>query len=414
MFFYKLYNKYLISKFEYEALEQCTEKEVAQTEDVIFYLYKLNPLKSRRSFSVSDPSLLFLEKEGINLLCKDNGNYDNIPNWLISKIEDRKVVAINTEYSTWSELLSYSYPEKWNINILALGDVGGMLLTGLRLAGGDCINKIGIYDRSENKVKRWEYEMNQILAPFSEQNFPEVYGITKERLFDCDMFVFCASAGVPPVGDEKNDVRMVQFEGNSRIIKQYAKMARDQNFKGIFAVVSDPVDLLCKVVFLESNKNETGNIDFKGLASEQIRGYGLGVMNARASYYAGKNPKTAHYLREGRVFGPHGNDLVVADSIENYNEEISQFLTAKTIDANIEIRKIGFKPYIAPALSSGALSIIATISKKWHYSSTFMGGVFMGAKNKLNKSGIELERLSIPEPLMKRLNYTYERLGSII
>ena len=73
-------------------------------------------------------------------------------------------------------------------------------------------------------------------------------------------------------------------------------------------------------------------------------------MNARASYYASQNKDYSHYLKEGRAFGPHGEGLIIADSIENYNEEISNYLTDKTKKANLEVRSIGFKPYVAPAL----------------------------------------------------------------
>jgi hypothetical protein len=150
------------------------------------------------------------------------------------------------------------------------------------------------------------------------------------------------------------------------------------------------------------------------LAPEQIRGYGLGVMNARAVYYAKQSSSTIQYLEEGRVFGPHGEGLIVADSIINYNNELSIELTDKVKQANIEVRKTGFKPYIAPAHSSGSLSLISTIKGEWHYSSNFMGGVFMGAKNRLISSGIEIERLDIDEKLLKRLQETYERLEIII
>ena len=85
------------------------------------------------------------------------------------------------------------------------------------------------------------------------------------------------------MGEKQKDVRMKQFEGNSKIISDYAQKAREKSFKGIFAIISDPVDLLCKVVFLASNKNICGNFDFKGLAADQIRGYGLGVMYARSN-----------------------------------------------------------------------------------------------------------------------------------
>ncbi len=218
------------------------------------------------------------------------------------------------------------------------------------------------------------------------------------------MFVFCASRGVPPVGSEQVDVRMVQFEENAKLIKEYALMAAEKNFKGIFAVVSDPVDLLCAAVLRES----------KGvLAPEQIKGYGLGVMNARAAYYAKKYNKYSSYLTEGRAFGPHGNDLVIADSIINYNDSISKELTKLTVEANLEVRKTGFKPYIAPALSSGAISIICTLEGKWHYSSNYLGGVFMGAKNRNLPSGLEIEKIEMPEELYIRLQATYDKLKEL-
>jgi hypothetical protein len=80
----------------------------------------------------------------------------------------------------------------------------------------------------------------------------------------------------------------------------------------------------------------------------------------------------------------------------------------------LEIRRTGFKPYVAPALSSGSLSLIATISGKWHYSATFMGGVFMGAKNRLHRSGTEIERLNLPTILVEKIKASYKELGNIL
>src|SRR5699024_8342117 len=98
-------------------------------------------------------------------------------------------------------------------------------------------------DRNMNRLKRWEYELNQIRIPFDEKALPPVYLVDEKDLFNCDMFIFCASKGIPPVGSQVEDVRMAQFNSNSNIIKDYALLARETNFKGIFAVVSDPVDL---------------------------------------------------------------------------------------------------------------------------------------------------------------------------
>lgn len=414
MFFYKIRNKVALSLNKYSELNEISEVEASKERGLIYFLTSLEQYSSRRSFSISDSSLLYLDSEDLNVLIKPSDKYYGISEWILAKIDSREVMAINTNFLNWQDLLGYTSPDKWKINIVGLGDVGGILLTGLRLLGGSCISDIGIYSRSKEPVTRWELEANQIMSAFSNEDYPIINGVSEDELFNCDMFAFCASKSVPKVGENVEDIRLHQFEGNSKIIKKYATMARNNNFNGIFTVVSDPVDLLCKVALLESNKNDKGKMDYKGLAPEQIRGYGLGVMNARAAYYASKNPMTESYITKGRAFGPHGQGLIIANSIENYDDELSKYLTEKTIGANLEVRKVGYKPFIAPALSSGALSIIDTIKGNWHYSATFIGGVYMGAKNRLTSSGTELERLNLPEALFKRIEETYERLAKII
>lgn len=414
MFFYKIRNKVAFSFDKYDGYNEIPESEAMNEKGLIYFLTALSPRSSRRSFSISDPSLLYLKNEDLGLLVKPEVKKNGIRDWILSKINSREVVAVNTLFRNWEVVLEYAFPDKWKVNLVGLGDVGGTLLTGLRLLGGNYISEIGIYSRSTESVVRWELEANQILDAFNDVDYPLIKGISEEELFNCDMFVFCASRNVPKVGENVGDVRLYQLEGNSEIVKKYALMARMNNFKGIFAVVSDPVDLLCKVALIESNKNAEGVLDYNGLSPEQIRGYGLGVMNARAAYYASKNPKTASYISEGRAFGPHGQGLVIANSIDNYDEELSEYLTAKTLTANLEVRNVGYKPFIAPALSSGALSIINTIKGNWHYSATFIDGVYMGAKNRLTKSGTELERLNLPIDLYKRLEETFERLAKTI
>ncbi len=414
MFFYKLKNKILISESKKKELQEITEDKAKKSKYLIYALTQINPLKSRRSFSISDSSLMFLKEEGIHLLQKPKKIDYDLPIWLKERIEEKRITSLNTEYPNWQDMLTYEFPSRWKINIIGLGDVGGAFLAGLRLLGEKYIKSIGIYDKNRNAIKRWELEANQIFNPFTTQVYPEVHVLDEEEIFNCDLFVFCATVGVPPLGEEQEDVRMKQFGGNSKIISNYAQKAREKSFKGIFAVISDPVDLLCKSAFLASNKNKRGKFDFKGLAAEQIRGYGLGVMHARAIYYSKQFSETIKYSREGRAFGPHGRGLIIANSIEKYDKRLSEALTNKTLKANLEIRKTGFKPYVAPALSSACFPIIATISEKWHYSATFMGGVFMGAKSRLHKSGTEIERLDLPAVLVKKIKASYKELGNIL
>ena len=414
MFYYKHLNRTLVSWEKYNQLIEISEDDAASDKGNIFVITSSPPKNTRRSFSVSQSDLMSSAKEDLSMLLLRPLNDSNVPAFLFQAVQSNRVTMVNTEYPTWQDVLLYNAPEKWRINVVGLGDVGGTLVSGLRLLGGDCISHIGIYDIDPNKIKRWEFETNQIMDPTGNLSHPAVLSISEEQLFDCDMFIFCVTVGVPALSENLSDVRIAQYEGNSGIIKGYALSARSRGFKGIFAVVSDPVDLLCKAAFNFSNTDSKGRLDFKGLAAEQIRGYGLGVMHARAAYFAGLDPETAHYLTEGRAFGPHGEGLIIADSIEKYNESLSLVLTEKTKTANLAVRSLGFKPYIAPALSSGSLSILATIRGQWHYSATFLGGVYWGARNRLLPTGIELERLPIPNGLFSRMENTYESLRKML
>lgn len=412
MYYYKHKDKLLFSKNIYNDLEQTTEQEVVNTDTAVYYLLDLDPQKSKRSFCISTPSLLDLKEETLELLQLQT-SVEEQTDWIYKKASEGKIKAINTSYPDWQQSLDDKLPNKWRINLVGLGDVGSTLLIGLKLLGENNINQIGIYDIDASKVVRWEFEANQILSPNS-TNTPKVFAVNEQSLFDCDMFVFCVTVGIPSLDSKDIDVRMAQYEGNSKIVSLYAQKAREAGFKGIFAVVSDPVDLLCKKVLLQSNTDAAGNYDFKGLAPEQIRGYGLGVMHARAVYYANMSEQTKHYLHEGRAFGPHGEHLVIADSIINYNDELSKKLTEQARKANLELRKHGYKPYVAPALSSGAIAIIDTINGNWHYSATYIGGVFWGTRNRLLPNGIVLEQNAIPELLMKRIYNSYKELDRIL
>lgn len=412
MYYYKLNDKFIFSKEKY-AFTEIPEETFKETDDKIFYLFNSNPNNSRRSYCISDTSLLDCIEESIELFTTIKAK-ENYPLWLKEKIKARKVMAVNTAYKNYSDVFSQTLPEKWRINIVGLGDVGATLATGLKLLGTNKISEIGLFELNPEKSARLEFELNQINSANNSFENPTAKIITEEELFNCDIFLFCVSIGVPAIGDEKKDVRLIQFEGNSKIVSHYARLARKASFKGIFGVVSDPVDLLCKAALASSNTDDAGNYDFLGLAPEQIKGFGLGVMNARALYYSKQQISTIHYAKEGRAFGPHGEGLIIADSIDNYNPELSLYLTEKTKRANLDVRATGFKPYIAPALSSGAITIIDLISGNWHYSSNFLGGVFMGSRNKLTPCATQIEQLPLKPELLQKLSETYNMLKGML
>jgi len=372
----------------------------APTSGPIYFAVHGDPVLGRGSFKVAHPGQL-ANPHGLEGLDASRLPAFEADEALSAAITEGRLTAVNVDRPGWEAVLTASPSSaKKRVNMLAIGDVGSTLLTGLKLLGGDVIESIGICDLSEQITARWEFEMGQISLPWEYHTMPEVHVVTPENLFDCDVFIFVASKGIPPVGSGVKDVRMYQFENNAKIVKMYARMAREQGFNGLWCAVSDPVDPLAKTAYLESNKDENGNWDGKGLRPEQVQGFGLGVMNARAAYYAKRDDRFASFLTEGRSFGPHGTGLTIANSIERYDDELSQELTQLTVTANLAMRAIGFKPYVAPAMSSGALSILLTLRGQWHCGSVFLDGIFMGVKNRYTPAGIETELLPhIPDAL---------------
>ena len=388
------------------------EKSALPETGEVLWVFHRPPLSGRDTFPVTDPAQL-TEREGVASLCAAPGP-EGLPRELTDAIRAGRVRAVNLAHPRFEELTApLPRPEKVRVNLLALGDVGSTLLMGLRLMGGDVISSIGICDLREGVAQRWEFELNQIQLPGPYDVLPPVEIVSPEQLFDGDVFLFCASRFVPDTAVKTGDVRMAQYRLNRELAALYAQKARQARYRGLFCVVSDPVDPLCRAVLTESNRAPSGEMDYQGLFSHQVRGFGLGVMNARAAYYARKDPRFASFLTEGRSFGPHGEDLVIANSIRHYNDALSRQLTEQAVRANLRMRELGFKPYVAPALSSGALSLLLCLRGQWHCSSTYLDGVFMGARNRVLPTGTELERLPLPRQLQDRLQITMDRLRAI-
>ena len=370
----------------------------------------------RAVFCPSDPRQLFAETEDVRFLSPDSlGELPDLPPALLDRIQARTLQAVDLAHPRWEDALRFQPLSggKKRLHLLAVGDVGGTFLTALKLLGSDVIDSVGIRDVNAAAVERWRSEMGQISWPWDYQALPEVEPVDLDHLFDCDVFLFAAAKSVPPVG-AGGDVRMAQLAANRPLAEHYARLARERRFRGLFLVMSDPVDPLCRAAYLASNRDEAGNLDHQGLLPEQIRGLGLGVMNARAAYFAKRDPRYAAFLTEGRSFGPHGQGLVLANSIAHYDDALSQALTAEVLSANLRIRELGFKPFVAPAVSSGAMQLLLLLRGQWHCASLPLGDVFFGCRSRLTPLGPETEALPLPPQLLSRLQASESHLRAIL
>lgn len=369
----------------------------------LVFLVQRDPLKSRGCFAVGNTAQIMEPENACALL--PNEAPAALPG-VETFVRENGATVLNTAFArAFDHLARPRKKSGLTATLVGLGDVGGTLLIALKLLGRE-LSRIAIYDPNEALCRRYEVELNQVLPPDGAP-LPEIAICPPERLFDCDLFLFTASRGVPPVGSDVQDVRMAQFVRNREMLAGYARRAREAAFGGLFCQISDPVDQLCRAVFLESNRDASGAFDAAGLLPEQVRGFGLGVMAARAAYHAKKDGID---FSGGRVYGPHGADLIVANHPQNYDEALSARLTQETVTANLRVRELGFKPYIAPALSSAAVSLLRLVRGEVCCSAIPMGGAYFGCRSRTTSAGILTQREALHPALFRKIEEVQQRL----
>lgn len=354
----------------------------------------LNLLKDKKKMGKLIPLLdeMIRENKEIRMISEDDfpGRYlaESVEEIIGEKgisllFKNRNLLGFTVHIVTEEDSLAKKHKNPTNpftLSILGLGDVGGTLLIGLRLLGKEILKEIKIFDLDEKKRRRYYLECNEISDGTA---LPAVTEAELDTVFKTDCIVFTVSLYIPPVGSDVKDVRLVQFEKNKAVLLEYARQAEASGFKGHYFIVSDPVDLLCMSLMKE------GNIE-----SHRIRGFGLGVMEARARFIA----KELNVFSEDlRTFGPHGKGLIVVNSLEHYDKDISKDLSERTINENFRIRETGFKPYIGPALSSGSISILKALDGKEHLSTWFNGHIFMGSRNTIERGYTKPGKISLTE-----------------
>lgn len=382
--------------------------EDAHTVDAPFtplvFLVKRDPHSHRGLFAISELAELY-EEETVCLLTPCEA--ESVDSELAKLVHTHGATVLNVAFGqAFPYLLAYMNRPRdgLKVTLVGLGDVGGTVLTGLALLGRE-ISEIAIYDPYEDLCQRYELEMNQIISTEAGRAMPRITVCPKEQLFDCDVFLFAASRGVPGLDSDAQDVRMVQYAANREMLREYAFMARKAQYQGLICQIADPVDHLCRGLFLQSNRDENGDYDWNGLLPEQIQGFGLGVMAGRAAYYAHKENID---FCNGRLYGPHGADLIVANAPDDsYDDALSHHLTKLTRQANLRVRELGFKPYIAPGLSSAAISILHYLRGELHYGAVPLDGAYFGCTNRLSQKGLTLRREDITTPLMDRIKQSH-------
>lgn len=272
------------------------------------------------------------------------------------------------------------------VGIIGLGRVGGIAATVLAAtpAARSGIAELLVHDVDAANLERWLHELGAIAFWRSAEQLPRVRPTSLGQVFnECDVFVFAATAGVPPLGSH-GDVRMVQLAPNRSILRGCLEQARVAAFAGQFVVVADPVDWLAQAAFLDSNVDPAGRFVGTGLAPERIGGLGLGVMWGRALALARREGWDEVVTRHGAAFGPHSTEVVVFDDVRRPSPVRSDGLTRAAREGNMVVRHLGFLPFVGPGVSSVALALPALLAGGEALASVFVDRVYLGCPARLD------------------------------
>lgn len=278
------------------------------------------------------------------------------------------------------ERLAQSPKATVSVAVAGLGRVGGAAATVLAALPVDQtgVRELLLYDIDAANLERWLLELGAVADWRGVHDLPTVRATTPEQVFHtCDVFLFVATAGVPPLGTE-HEVRLVQFHPNRAILHGFLERARAARFTGLFLVVSDPVDWLAQAAFHDSNTDGVGRFSGDGLAPERIAGLGLGVMWARALTAARREGWEPDARARGAVFGPHDAEVIAFDDLTAPNASRSAVMTRAAREANFVIRRLGFLPHVAPGVSSVALALPHLLAGREVLASVIADGLYFG------------------------------------
>jgi len=292
---------------------------------------------------------------------------DNLIKYSRPEISGNDILYVNKEYEPEVLRITEKQNRPKSILIYGLGNVGGTLLTGLRmLLDADRVSHIAVYDRKKELAERYEMEINQLHPPFQKKQVPVVILDDISKIPAFDIIIFSAAAQIPPLTEKQANVRDIQFPGNSRILETLIYTLGRGSYHGSIIIVSDPVDILCTYLQMKLK-----------LLSCQITGIRLGVMAARANYILEKRGFFDFY-KKGQIFGPHNEGVIAVPCVESSSAEDALSLSRCIETLNHQVRQKGYFPYIAPAISSVAYNLSRALEGHEALACIYIDSIYWG------------------------------------
>jgi len=180
------------------------------------------------------------------------------------------------------------------VAIIGAGSVGATLAFDLCLKGA--VTEIALIDSNREKAEA------EILDIKQGSSLGRSIKIEASEYFSCrDAGIVIITAGAR---QKPGETRLDLTGRNVAVMKSIANSVLDSGFRGIFLVISNPVDVLTWVTFAES-----------GFPAQRVLGSGTILDSARLREYVARHCKVNPQSIHGYVLGEHGDTSFPAWSL---------------------------------------------------------------------------------------------------
>ena len=189
------------------------------------------------------------------------------------------------------------------------------------------VNELCLIDLDMEKVKGEVMDLNHAL-PYSPSKIHIKCGTYKDCA-DATMVVICAGAN-----QKVGETRMDLINKNAKIFKDIINNVMENDFKGIFLVATNPLDVMTYITW-----------KYSGLPSRKVIGSGTSLDTSRLKYLIGNKLGISARCVNGYVIGEHGDSEFVAWSNVNIGlQNINYFLREEDkVSIENEVREAAYE-----------------------------------------------------------------------
>lgn len=300
------------------------------------------------------------------------------------------------------------------IIIIGAGHVGAAVAHSLVVRGlGD---EIGVLDLNEKKAYGEVLDLQHAL-PYTANSAQQLFVADYEDTKDADIIVFALHSEKAVYNDSTD--RLSLLAENAKEAKAVAKSAHAAGFKGVYIVISNPVDIITRIVQEHS-----------GLPVNQVLGTGTLLETSRLKSILSQKLDVNPKVVDGFAIGEHGFSAFGAWStvtVEGKSvKEVYPELDFDQLDQ--EIRDSAYEVFFARngvtsyGIANVAVRLVEAIVEDQHVAlavGTYVNGeyglkgIYIGTPAVIGKNGVEkVLELPLTKKELEKLNNSYQILSN--